>query len=207
MFGRPCPGSAGAVRRPDGRRAFRPCPSDPVPSPVPRNPTTTCNLTAAQRCVLADCVRAGLVVWLLTFPVAGRQSRILEGKATTVLGFGFPRFATLAVNHFGTDYRPRCAAGAEFPVSVTEASALANDIELGFATFDQLYAAGLVAAFSPYGQPGVGSRDWRAYLAALDAIGLDPWGGDPTWKEQVAERLRPFRRAVAASAVIHRAAE
>jgi hypothetical protein len=105
------------------------------------------------------------------------------------------------------NYRPRSATGAEFPVSITKASALANDIELGFATPDQLYAAGLVAAFSPYGQPEVGSRDLRTYRAALDAIGLDPWGGDPTWKEQVADRRRPFRRAVAASAVTHRAAE
>jgi hypothetical protein len=165
------------------------------------------HLTSAQRCVLADSVRAGLLGWLLTCPVAGRQSRILEGKATNILGFGFSRFATLAATHFGKDYHPRCITGAEFPLSISEASALANDIELGFATPDQLRAAGLIAAFSPYGQPEVGSRDWRAYLTALDVIGLDLWGGDPTWKEQVTERLRPFRRAVAASAITTHAAE
>ena len=50
------------------------------------------HLTSAQRCVLADSVRAGLVGWLLTCPVTGRQSRILKGKATNILGFGFSRW-------------------------------------------------------------------------------------------------------------------
>ena len=67
----------------------------------------TYRLTSAQRCMLADCVRAGLVGWLLTCPVAGQQCRMLQARATTSSGFCFSRFATTAANHFGPDYRPR----------------------------------------------------------------------------------------------------
>ncbi|GEO43229.1 hypothetical protein SAE02_73770 [Skermanella aerolata] len=61
-------------------------------------------LTSAQRLLLADCVRTGLVGWLITCPVAGQQCRILQARATSLLGFGFARFTTMAANHFGSDY-------------------------------------------------------------------------------------------------------
>ena len=35
-------------------------------------------ITVEQRCLLADCVRAGLVGWLITCPVAGQRCRILQ---------------------------------------------------------------------------------------------------------------------------------
>ena len=160
-------------------------------------------LTSAQRCVLADCVRAGLVGWLITCPVAGRQCRLLQARATNVLGFGFSRFATMAAHHLGSGYRPHCPGSpAPFPLSIAEAAALANDVELGFATDDQLHAAALVAARSPYAQPEVRGRDWRTYVTLLAEVGIDPWAGDPAWREQVRDRLRPFRRAVAASHAI-----
>src|SRR5918994_1109626 len=79
-------------------------------------------LTSAQRCVLADCVRTGLVGWLITCPVAGQRCRILQARATSVLGFGFSRFTTMAANHFGADYRPRRPGSTDtFPLSIAEA--------------------------------------------------------------------------------------
>ena len=158
------------------------------------------HLTSAQRCVLADCVRTGLVGWLITCPVAGQQCRLLQARATGILGFGFSRFATMAAHHLGSGYRPRCpGSAASFPLSIAETAALANDVELDFATDDQLHAAALVAARSPYAQPEVRGRDWRTYVTLLAEVGIDPWVGDPTWKEQVGDRLRAFRRAAAAS--------
>lgn len=162
--------------------------------------TRAYRLTSAQRLTLADCVRLGLVGWLLTDPKAGPRARLIQGRATTMLGFGFSRFATLASAEFGEDYRPKCPVSPdEFPLSITEACALANDIELEIATPDQLFAAGLVAAHSPFAQPEVRGRDWRSYLGALAALGIDWMGGDPTWKQQASARLRPFQRAVAAA--------
>jgi hypothetical protein len=159
-------------------------------------------ITVEQRCLLADCVRTGLVGWLITCPVAGQQCRILQARATTMTGFSFCRFVGLAAVHFGKDYRShRPGSPATFPLSIEEAAALANDVELGFATADQLFAAALVAAHSPFAQPEVKGRDWRTYNAMLAGIGIDPWAGDPTWSRQVRDRLRPFRRAVAAHAV------
>ena len=66
----------------------------------------TYRLTSAQRCVLADCTRAALVGWLLTDPAVDRSARRIEYKATGILGFGFSRFVTMAMNEFGPGYRP-----------------------------------------------------------------------------------------------------
>ena len=83
-------------------------------------------LTSAQRWVLADCVRTGLVGWLITCPVAGPRCHILQARATSVLGFGFSRFTTMAAAHFGSDYRPRRPGSTgTFPLSIAEAAALA----------------------------------------------------------------------------------
>jgi hypothetical protein len=160
-------------------------------------------LTSAQRCVLADCVRTGLVGWLITCPVAGQRCRILQARATGLLGFGFSRFTTMAANHLGSDYRPHSPGSTDpFPLSIAEAAALANDVELEMAGDDQLYAAALIAAHSPYAQPEIRGRDWRTYVTLLAEIGIDPWAGDPSWSREVRDRLRPFRRAVAASRAI-----
>src|SRR3954468_15577066 len=122
----------------------------------------TYRLTSAQRCVLADCTRTALVGWLLTDPDCDQIARRWEYKATTILGFSFSRFITQAIQHLGDDYRPGSVVpDCRFPLSIAEVSALANDIEMELATDDQLYAAGVMAAHSPYGQPEVGSRDWR----------------------------------------------
>ena len=72
----------------------------------------TYRLTCAQRRILAECVRAGLVGWLLTCPVAGRHCLVLQARSTTILGFSFSRFVTAAANHFGRDYRPRSPGAA-----------------------------------------------------------------------------------------------
>ena len=86
-------------------------------------------------------------------------------RATSLLGFGFSRFTTMAANHFGSDYRPRRPGSTDtFPLSIAEAAALANDVELEMATDDQLHAAALIAAHSPYAQPEIRGRDWRTYL-------------------------------------------
>jgi hypothetical protein len=160
-------------------------------------------LTSAQRRVLADCVRTGLVGWLITCPVAGQRCRILQARATSLPGFGFSRFTTMAVTHFGSDYRPRRPGSTDtFPLSIAEAAALANDVELEMAGDDQLHAAALIAAHSPYAQPEVKGRDWRTYVTMLAEIGIDPWAGDPAWGREVRDRLRPFRRAVAVSRAI-----
>jgi hypothetical protein len=164
----------------------------------------TYRLTSAQRCVLADCTRAAILGWLLTDPDVGQQARRLEYQATNILGFSFSRFAGPALTEFGAAYRPRSITpGIVFPLSIAEAFALANDIELEIATDDELHCAGLIAAYSPYGQPEVCSRDWRTHVAALKALGLSvdcPALSTP-WRDQVRDRLRPFRRAVAAAAV------
>jgi hypothetical protein len=160
-------------------------------------------LTSAQRWVLADCVRTSLVGWLITCPVAGQRCRILQAQATSLLGFGFSRFTTMAANHFGSDYLPRRPGSTDtFPLSIVEAVALANDVELEMAGDDQLYAAALIAAHSPYAQPEIRGRDWCTYVTLFSDIGIDPWAGDPTWNREVRDRLRPFRRAVAASHAI-----
>jgi hypothetical protein len=157
-------------------------------------------LTSAQRCVLADCVRTALVGWLITCPVVGQRCRILQARATSLLGFGFSRFTTLAATHFGSDYRPRRPGSTDtFPLSIAEAAALANDVELEIAGDDQLHAAALIAAHSPYAQPEIRGRDWHTYVTMLAATGIDPWSADPAWGREVRDRLRPFRRAVAAA--------
>jgi hypothetical protein len=159
------------------------------------------HLTSAQRCVLADCVRAGLVGWLITCPVAGQQCRLLQAKATGVLGFSFSRFASMASTHFGHDYSPSCSGnGSLFPLSITEAGALANDVEMDIAAPLQVWAAGMIAAHSPYAQPEVLGRDWRTYTGMLAAVGIDWQVGSPDWKEQVRRRTRAFRKFVAISA-------
>ena len=147
--------------------------------------------------MLADCVRTGLVGWLITCPAAGLTARRLQRQATTATGFSFPRFASLAAA-FGPGYRPRSpGSGSAFPLSVTEAAALANDIELELAGDDQVRAAALIAAHSPYAQPEVGSREWRSYAALLERLGIDTMAGDPGWRAAVRDRLRAFRRRVA----------
>jgi hypothetical protein len=162
-------------------------------------------LTSAQRDILADGVRTGLVGWLLTCPVAGRQCRLLQARSTTLLGFSFNRFVTAAASHFGRDYRPRSQGVAGmFPLSIEEACALANDVELEMATGDEIQAAALIAAHAPFAQPAIGGPDWRDYAALLDRLGIDVMGGDPAWKSRVRDRLRALRRHVAA---VHAAAE
>src|SRR5687768_10399741 len=109
------------------------------------------HLTSAQRRVLADCTRAAIVGWLLTDPAVERKARRLEYRATGILGFGFSRFTTMAMTEFGADYRPGSVLpGVRFPLSIKEAAALANDIEMEMAADDQLHAAGVIAAHSPY---------------------------------------------------------
>jgi hypothetical protein len=158
------------------------------------------HLTSVQHCVLADCTRTAILGWLLTDPAVEQQARRLEYKATNILGFGFSRFATMAINQFGAGYRPRSVAqGVVFPLTIAECFALANDIEMEMATDIQLYAAGLIAAHSPYGQPEVCSRDWRTYVAMLAALDLSIDHAACGWRDLVRRRLRPFRCAVAAA--------
>ena len=165
----------------------------------------TYRLTSAQRRILADGVRAGLVGWLLTCPVAGRHCLVLQARSTTILGFSFSRFVTAAGNHFGRDYHPRSpGAPGMFPLSIEEACALANDVELEMATGDEIHAAALVSAHAPFAQPGIGGADWLPYTAMLDWLGIVILDGDPAWKIQVRHRLSTFRRHVTAS---HTAAE
>jgi hypothetical protein len=105
----------------------------------------TYRLTSAQRCVLADCTRTALVGWLVTDPAVEGKARRIQYKATGILGFGFSRFVTMAVTEFGADYRPGSVLpGVHFPLSLAEAAALANDIELEMATDGQLHAAGVM---------------------------------------------------------------
>ena len=160
-------------------------------------------LTSAQRCVLADDTRAAVLGWLLTDPDVGQQARRIEGKATTIVGFSFSRFASMALDEIGSDYRPRSTTpGIVFPLTIAEGFALANNIELEMANEDHLSAAGLIAAYSPYGQPEVCSRDWRAHVGCLAALGLSvdcPTLARP-WRDIVRDQLNDFRHAVALAA-------
>lgn len=158
----------------------------------------TCRLTSAQRCVLADCTRTALVGWLLTDPAVKDTARRIEETATGILGFRFSHFMTMAMAEFGAGYRPgSILPGIKFPLSLAEAAALANDIELDTATYGQLRAAGIIAAHSPHAQPEVGSRDWRTYIRMLSVLGVSTDDEACGWHDRVRERLRPFRRAVA----------
>lgn len=163
-------------------------------------------LTSAQRCVLADCTRQAILGWLLTDPEAQTKARRVEHRATMITGFSFPRFADMAMGTIGSDYRPGSdVPGVRFPLTLAETFALANDIELEMATDEQLFCAGIIAARSPYAQPEVCSRDWRTFVAMLEALKLSI-DGDPSpvlWRDLVRDRLLPFRRAVAAAAVSH----
>ena len=172
----------------------------------------TFRLTSAQRCVLADNTRAAILGWLLTDPDVGQHARRLEHKSTNIVGFGFSRFAAMAMAEIGKDYRPRSVTpGIVFPLSIAEAFALANDIELEMATDEELFSAGLIAAYSPYGQPEVCSRDWRIHVAGLKALGLSvdcpPLPDGRSWRDVVHDRLGAFRRAVAAASSTLVAAE
>ena len=160
-------------------------------------------ITEAQRCLLADCTRSAIVGWLLTDPQTSQAARRIEHQVTSILGFSFSRFASAAIVQFGGDYRPQSVASdARFPASITEAAALANTIEMDLASPDDLKAAALIAAYSPYGQPEVGTRDWRTYVTALQAIGLWIDEGHPGWREDVEKCLSSFRQAVAAAATV-----
>jgi hypothetical protein len=159
-------------------------------------------LTSAQRCIMADCCRNALLGWLLTDAEISQKVRRIEYKSTTISGFSFSRFLDMASSEIGDDYRPHSVnRSVRFPLSIREVAALANDIELQLATDDELWAAGAIVAHSPYGAPEVCSRDWRAYVGALAALGLSIDDDRPDWREQVRTRLHGFRRDVAAAAV------
>jgi hypothetical protein len=165
----------------------------------------------AQRCVLADCTRTAIPGWLLTDPAIDTKVRRIEYKATTILGFSFSRFASMAIDEIGGDYQAGSVVyGVKFPLSIAETFALANNIELEMATDEQLHAAGIIAAHSPYGQPEVCSRDWRTYVAMLAALGLsidDDKVGPTGWRDHVRQRLEGFRHEVALAALPSVAAE
>jgi hypothetical protein len=169
----------------------------------------TYHLTSQQRCVLSDCVRSALVGWLLTDPHHHQSARGWQYKATTVAGFSFSRFVTMAMNEAGSEYRPVSPASrANFPLGISETAALCNDIELEIAGDGELLAAGIIAAHSPFGQPSVCSRDWRTYTAALKALGLSIDDDRPNWRLEVRAILYGFRMAVQAASVSdHLAAE
>lgn len=158
-------------------------------------------LTVAQRLVLADCTRTALVGWLVTDPSIGQKARRLEHQATTIAGFSFSRFASAALQAFGASYHARSPAGPDrdFPLSIETAIALANDLELDLADAQQLHAAALIAAFSPYGQPEVGTRDWRTFVSTLNALGVFMDEGHPAWRAEVSATLSPFRASVLAT--------
>lgn len=157
-------------------------------------------LSSAQRWLLSECVRGALVGWLLTDPNASRESRRFQHETTTFVSFSFSRFVKKCMVEFGPDYCPRSpASGCDFPLSILEAASLANNIELEYATDDELYAAALIAAASPYGQPAVGSRDWRTYVAAMEVMGLFLDEDRPDWRQNVRNHLRPFYQAVASA--------
>jgi hypothetical protein len=155
-------------------------------------------LTVDQKLLLAECVRSAIVGWLVTCPRSRQTALRMQSQFTTFSGFSFSRFIHAAGRAFGTTYHPTCpGTGREFPLSIAEAVALANDIELELASDDEIYAAGLIAAHSPCAQPEVCSADWRTYVAAMRALDVPFLDGDPTWKAKVRDRLRPFRRVVA----------
>jgi hypothetical protein len=109
----------------------------------------------------------------------------------------------MAMNEAGPAYRPSSITpGVQFPLSVAEAAALENDIEMEMATDTQLLAAGIVICHSPYGQPSVCSRDWRTYTSLLAVLGLSIDDGRPMWRDDVRNALRPFRRAVGAASTV-----
>jgi hypothetical protein len=158
--------------------------------------------------MLAECVRGAIVGWLVTCPQAGQIARRIQYQATTVSGFSFSRFTHHAIRAFGHDYQPVCpGTNRPFPLSISEAVALANDLEMELANDDEIYAAGLIAAHSPFGQPQVCSAEWRSYVGVMRALDVPFLDGDPTWKAKVRDRLRPFRRAVAAAQSMLLAAE
>ena len=160
-------------------------------------------LTSAQRCVLADCTRSAILGSLLMDPQVQTKARRVEHMATTITGFSFSRFADMAINEIGADYRPGSdAPGIRFPLTLAETVALANDIELEMATDEQLHCAGIIAARSPFGQPKICSREWRTYIAMLASLKLtmDDDAAPVSWRDLVRDRLLPFRRAVAAAA-------
>jgi hypothetical protein len=157
-------------------------------------------LTVDQRLLLADCVRSALVGWMITCPQAGQISRRIQYQSTTASGFSFSRFCHHATKAFGDGFQPLCpGTNRPFPLSIGEAAALANDMELELATDDEIHAAGLIAAHGAFGQPEVCSPSWRVYVGAMSAVGIAWLDGDPTWKQRVRDRLKPFRRHVAAA--------
>jgi hypothetical protein len=155
-------------------------------------------LTVDQRLLLAECVRSAIVGWMITCPRSSQIARRIQYQSTTASGFSFSRFAHHSVRAFGADYQPRCpGTNRPFPLTINEAAALANDLELGLATDDQIWAAALVSAHAAFGQPEVLSPSWKVYVGAMSVIGL-PWlDGDVAWKSKVRDRLRVFRRHVA----------
>lgn len=149
-------------------------------------------ITAPQRRLLADWTRTALVGWLITDPNCFEAAFRWQYRSTTVLGFSFPQFFEHALDGIGHEYRPgRGNPGFEFPLSIIETAVLANNVEAGLATEDQLYAAAVIVAYSPYCQPQVGSREWTAYRLTLEALGLSIHDPDSLfdWREVVRDRL------------------
>jgi hypothetical protein len=159
-------------------------------------------LTVDQRLLLAECVRSALVGWMITCPRSSQIARRIQYQATTAAGFSFSRFAHHAIRALGPHHQPVCPGTLRpFPLSLSEAVALSNDIEMELATDDELYAAGLICAHGAFAQPEVCSPSWKIYVAAMRVLGIAFLDGNPDWKQRVRDRLRPFRRAVASAVV------
>ena len=71
------------------------------------------------------------------------------------------------------------------------------------ATDDEIHAAALIAAHSPFAQPVIRGPDWHSYTGMLAEVGIGIDGG-LAWKQQVTNRLHAFRRHFTA---VHAAAE
>lgn len=156
--------------------------------PSGRRPVAVPILEPAGLVVLAGGVRAAFRGWVRFCPLGGPVAAGLGGDCE-------PDFTTSTrqlAERLGSAYRPESpVAGIRpFPLGPAVAAELARTVEAGRAEQSELLAAGLICAFAPYGQPEPDTPDWTHLLAALDRLGIDPWSGEPRWRERVRALLR-----------------
>jgi hypothetical protein len=155
--------------------------SDPLPSG--RRPAVVPILNLVECLVLAGGVRAAFRGWVRFCPRGSPVAAGLGGEADP----DFSTWARRLAERLGSAYQPRSpVAGIRpFPLGPAVAAELARTVEAGRAEQSELLAAGLICAFAPYGQPETDTPEWTHLLAALGRLGIDPWAGEPRWRERV----------------------
>jgi hypothetical protein len=158
-------------------------------------------LSQGEREILAAAVREAFTAWATSCPTNGVIVRLILSQTR----HEFSRFIEMLDRTVGPDYRPDGTRDGlnRFPLTGRETAALASALELSTADRTEIEASAILAAFCPLAQPAHGTRQWRAFKATLDHIGLDCAEEQIYWRSAVMARLGHLCEAVAAELVAH----